>query len=173
MRGRALAALLFLGLCPSLLSGQARSLVATSSTPVSLPTVPNEQVVLGSVSLHRQRTFTMFNVQAAGAITPDPELNGAEFQLLLLICDRPDCSGDIHSGATILHDSDSTAPTQVIATGSFGVSTHNRAPVVLGGYPNLSPEDPLYLAVALKRLHGPADIPFTGRLNLLRVDVMP
>jgi hypothetical protein len=130
---------------------------------------------LGSVALGRPQAFTMFNIQAAGTITPDPGLNGASFQLQFLICDQPDCGGQIKIDTRILQHDDSASPTQVLATASFGVTTHNAAPVVLT---NLRPENAsgtLYLAVALKLVRSPSagTPPFTGRLNLLRVSVLP
>jgi hypothetical protein len=153
---------------------QARSLISSPAQPVTLSSAPGQDIILGWVSLGRPQVFRVFNIQAAGTIAPDPDLNAAAFQLQFLICDLPDCSGDIRSDARILPDSDSAVPAQVLATRSFGVSTHNTAPVVLT---DLRPRDPngvLYLAVALKLLHGStAAGAFTGKLNLLRVDVAP
>jgi len=88
----------------SLAYPQARSLVVSSTAPVQLSTTAGEQVVLGSVSLGRPRTFSLFNIQAAGTISPDPDLNGAAFQLQFLVCDQPDCTGDIKYDTRILQD---------------------------------------------------------------------
>lgn len=115
----------------------------------------------------------MFNIQAAGTIAPDPDLNGASFQLQFLICDEPDCSGAVRSAMRILPDADSTIPAQVIATRSFGVRTHSAQPVVLTDFKPGNPNGVLYLAAALKLLHNSGPTPFTARLSLLRVDVMP
>jgi hypothetical protein len=98
-------------------------------------------------------------------------LNGAAFQVQFLICDQPDCMGEIKSDARTLRGWDPATASQMIATRSFGVSTHNVRPVALS---DLQPRDSsgtLYLAVVLKTLHGSKA--FVGRLNLLRVDVMP
>ncbi len=158
---------------PSAAHAQARPLITTSTQPVRLSNTVGEQVVLGSVSLGKQRYFTMFNIQAAGTISPNPNLNGAAFQLQFLICDQPDCSGDIKTNIRILADADSASPARVIATRSFGVSTHSTRPVALTDYKTRTPNDDLYLAVALKPLHGSGTTPFAAKLTLLRVDVMP
>lgn len=159
---------------PSLSFAQAHTLMNSAFEPVSLPYVPGKAVALGSVSLGSSRSFTMFNIQAAGTIAPDPDLNGTEFQLQLLICDKSDCTGAIMSEIRILPDWVSDAPVRVIATRSFGLRTHNAEPVLLTEFqPRISSDTPLYLAVALKLLHGSNVVPFTGRLNLVRVDTMP
>ncbi|MGA2371942.1 MAG: hypothetical protein ABSG11_14855 [Candidatus Korobacteraceae bacterium] len=173
MGSRSLGLIAILLVVTSLAYPQARSLVTSSTPPVQLPTTANDQVVLGSVSLGRPRTFSLFNIQAAGTISPDPDLNGAAFQLQFLVCDQPDCTGDIKSDTRILQDSDSATPSQLIATRSFGVSTHNVRPVVLSDLQPRNSSGTLYLAVALKLLHSSNAKPFAGRLNLLRVDVMP
>jgi hypothetical protein len=158
---------------PNFVVAQARPLIVTSSPPVRLSAAPGNQVILGAVSLGRQRSFSMFNVQASGSITPNPELYGAAFQLQLLICDQADCDGDVRSATRMLEGSDGDFAAQILATQSFGISTHNGAPVVLNGYKPRDPGGPLYLAVALRVLHSPQETRFTGKLNLLRVDVMP
>lgn len=173
MRSLALGVVAVWLVATSLAYPQARSLVTSSTPPVQLSATAGEQVVLGSVSLGRPRTFSMFNVQAAGTITPDPDLNGAAFQVQFLICDQPDCTGEIKSDARILQDSDSATPSQLIATRSFGVSTHSVRPVMLSDLQPRNPSGTLYLAVALKLLHRSNPKPFIGRLSLLRVDVMP
>jgi hypothetical protein len=157
----------------SLAYPQARSLVVSSTAPVQLSTTAGEQVVLGSVSLGRPRTFSMFNFQAAGTIIPDPDLTGAAFQVQFLICDQPDCTGEIKSDVRIMQDSDSATPLRMIATRSFGVSTHSVRPVVLSDLQPHNSSGSLYLAVALKLLHSSDAELFIGRLSLLRVDVMP
>jgi hypothetical protein len=154
-------------------SAQARPLVTSSAQSITLPTRPGERVLLGSVSLGKQRRFTMFNIQAAGTITPDPDMNGAAFQLQFLICDQPDCSGEIRTDARILPDADASSPARVLATKSFGVSTHNVDPIDLSSYQPRSASGVLYMAVALKLLHSSGTVPFSGRLTLLRIDVMP
>ncbi len=140
---------------------------------VPLASVSGERVLLGSVSLGQQRRFTMFNIQAAGTITPDPEMNAAAFQLQFLICDQPDCQGDIRRDARILPEADAASQTRVLATKSFGVSTHNVQPVDLTGYRPNTTSGILYLAVVLKSLRTPGNTAFAAKLNLLRVDVMP
>lgn len=152
---------------------QARSLISTSANPVLLPGAAGQQIVLGSVSLGEQRSFTMFNIQAAGTITPDPDLNGAAFQLRFLICDRPDCTGELRTETRILRNDDATAPTQVLATRSFGVTTHSAGDVAMPALPTGDANAPLYLAVALKSLRVSAKASFRAQLNLLRVDVLP
>jgi hypothetical protein len=154
-----------------LASGQARSLVVNSAAPVRLSGTAGEQVVLGAVSLGRPRNFSMFNIQAAGTITPDPDLNGAAFQVQFLICDQPDCTGEIKSDARTLRGWDPATASQMIATRSFGISTNNAGRVVLADLQPRNSSGTLYLAVVLKTLHGSRA--FVGRLNLLRVDVMP
>jgi hypothetical protein len=173
MQLRALIVAASLAAAPVFVRAQARPLVITSSPPVTLSAVPGDQVILGAVSLGQQRSFSIFNVQATGSITPDPALNGAAFQLQLLICDQLDCNGDVRSATRTLGGSDSDSSAQILATQSFGISTHNAAPVVLNAYKPRNPGGPLYLAVALRVLHSPEKTRFTGQLNLLRVDVMP
>ena len=160
-------------LCSSSALAQARALVTTAGPIVQLADVSGERVVLGSVSLGQQRRFTMFNIQAAGDITPDPEMNAAAFQLQFLICDQPDCQGEIRRDARILPEASAASQARVLATKSFGVSTHNVQPVDLSGYLTNAPSGILYLAVVLKSLRTPSNTAFTARLNLLRVDVMP
>ena len=161
-----------LAACASSLA-QARSLINTAANPVLLPDTAGQQIVLASVSLGEQRSFTMFNIQAAGTITPDPDLNGAAFQLRFLICDRPDCTGDLRTETRILRNADATAPTQVLATRSFGVTTHSAGEVIMPGLPASDANAPLYLAVALKSLRVSSKASFRAQLNLLRVDVLP
>jgi hypothetical protein len=115
----------------------------------------------------------MFNIQAAGTITPDPDLNGASFQLQFLICDKADCTGDLHWAMRILPDADAGAATRVIATGSFGVTTHNVDPVVLTNLKPAPANGVLYLAAVIRVVNAPATTPFSAKLNLLRVDVLP
>ena len=152
---------------------QARVLVDSSAEAVTLPSTPNQTTVIGSVVLGRPQVFTTFNIQAAGTITPDPALNDAAFQVHFLVCDKPDCTGDIVTDTRIMPDSGSTTPTQVIARQSFGVKTHNVDPVVLSGLQPQNSGRVLYLAVALQLLRSSATTPFIGKLNLLRVDVLP
>jgi len=174
MRFRALIVILVCCItAPAFSNAQARSLVATAIPQVNLTGVRGQQFVLGSVVLGKPRTFSMFNIQAAGTITPDPELNGAEFQLQFLICDQPDCTGDIKTVTRILPDADAATATQVIATRSFGVSTHNVQPVALTDFRPRNPGGVLYLAAALRLLHGSGPTAFTAKLSLLRIDVMP
>ncbi len=160
--------------CSSFGFAQARALINSTAEPVTLLSTPNRATVLGSVVLGKPQVFTTFNIQAAGTITPDPALNGAAFQLHFLICDQPDCTGDIVTDTRILPDAESATPSQVIATRSFGVKTHNVDPVVLSGLQRQNPTRVLYLAVALELLPtSTSTTRFTGRLNLLRVDVLP
>jgi len=174
MRFRALIAVLALTVVASALaSGQARSLMTNTPRAVTLPSTPGRRVILGSVLLGQPRSFAMFNIQASGTITPDPDLNGAAFQLEFLICDQPDCSGDLHWPMRVLPDTDATTGAQVLATRSFGVSTHNVDPVVLTGLKPQPVTGVLFLAAALRVLHSPATTPFAAKLNLLRVDVLP
>jgi hypothetical protein len=174
MRYSKIVAVAFFALAASAFSvAQARSLISTAANPVLLPDIAGQQVILGSVSLGEQRSFTMFNIQAAGTITPDPDLNGAAFQLRFLICDRPDCSGELRTETRILRNADATAPTQVLATRSFGVTTHSAGEVTMPALPETEPHAPLYLAVALRPLRLPSNASFRAQLNLLRVDVLP
>lgn len=173
MRFLALIASCLLAGGSSLLSAQSRALMTNSPRPIVLPATPGNAVVLGAVLLGQPRTFTVFNIQAAGTITPDPDLNGASFQLQFLICDKSDCTGALHWAVRILPDADAGAATRVIATRSFGVSTHNAAPVILT---NLNPKpvsDVLYLAAVIRVVDSPTTTPFSAKLNLLRVDVLP
>src|SRR5580692_2441053 len=82
-------------------SAQARPITTSSPRTVPLATVPGQLVVLGSVSLGTQRVFTMFKIQATGTIAPDPDASGAAYQLQFLICDQPDCTGEIRRDARI------------------------------------------------------------------------
>ena len=174
MRFLAVIASCLLAAGSSTFSGaQSRALMTNSPRPITLPTTPGNAVVLGSVLLGQPRSFSLFKIQAAGNIIPDPNLNGASFQLQFLICDKPDCSGDLHWAVRILPDADAGAATQVIATRSFGVSTHNAEPVVLT---NLKPKpinDVLYLAAVIRVANSPSTTQFSAKLNLLRVDVLP
>jgi len=70
MRGCSLGLVAVWLVATSLSYAQARSLVISSTQPVQLSNTAGEQVVLGSVSLGRPRTFSLFNIQAAGTITP-------------------------------------------------------------------------------------------------------
>lgn len=174
MRFRILIAVVLLALSgSSLVHAQARTLMTNSPRAITLPGTPGRTVVLGSVLLGQPRSFSMFNIQAAGTITPDPDLNGAGFQLQLLVCDQPDCSGDLHWPMRILPDADASTGAQVMATGSFGVSTHNVDPVVLTDLKPKSATGVLFLAATLRVMHSPGAVPFAAKLNLLRVDVLP
>lgn len=173
MRFLALIASCLLAGGSSTLSAQSRALMTNSPRPIILPATPGNAVVLGTVVLGQPRTFSVFNIQAAGTIAPDPDLNGASFQLQFLICDKADCTGDLHWAVRILPDADAGAATRVIAGRSFGLSTHNAAPVVLT---NLKPKpagDVLYLAAVVRVVSSPSTTSFSARLNLLRVDVLP
>ena len=160
-------------LLPAFTAAQARSLVATAMPQVNLTGTWGQQFVLGAVLLGKPRTFSTFNIQAVGTINPDPQLNGAELQLQFLICDQPDCSGDLKTVMRILPNADAASGAQLIATHSFGVSTHNVQPVELTNYQPRNSAGVLYLAAAVKLLHNSGPTGFTARLNLLRVDIMP
>jgi hypothetical protein len=155
------------------LAAQARSLMTNSPRPISLPATPGRAVVLGSVLLGQPRSFSMFNIQAAGTITPDPDLNGASFQLQFLICDKADCTGDLHWAIRVLPDADAGAATRITATRSFGVSTHNVDPVVLTGLEPAPANGVLFLAAVIRVVNSPTTTPFSAKLNLFRVDVLP
>ncbi len=155
------------------LPAQSRALMTNSPQPIALPTAPGNAVVLGSVVLGRPQSYSMFNIQAAGTIAPDPDLNGASFQLQFLICDKADCTGDLHWAVRILPDADAGASTRVIAGRSFGVSTHNVEPVVLTKLKPKPISDVLYLAAVIRVANSPATTSFSAKLNLLRVDVLP
>lgn len=174
MRFRGLIALVLLAISGScLVHAQARTLMTSSPRAITLPSTPGRTVVLGSVLLGQPRSFSMFNIQAAGTITPDPELNGAGFQLQLLVCDQPDCSGDLRWPMRILPDADASTGAEVMATRSFGVSTHNVDSVVLTDIRPKSATGVLFLAATLRVVHSPGTTPFAAKLNLLRVDVLP
>lgn len=144
-----------------------------SPRAITLPATPGRAVVLGSVVLGQPRSFSMFNIQAAGTISPDPDLNGASFQLQFLICDKADCTGDLHWAVRILPDADAGAATRVMATGSFGVTTHNAGPVVLTNLKPAPVNGVLYLASVIRTVNSPANTSFSAKLNLFRVDVLP
>lgn len=174
MRFRAFIAVIVLtAATASIALGQARSLMTNTSRSITLPSTPGRRLILGSVLLGQPRSFAMFNIQASGTIAPDPDLNGAAFQLEFLICDQPDCSGDLHWPMRVLPDTDATTGAQVLATRSFGVSTHNVDPVVLTDLKPKPATGVLFLAASLRVLHSPATTPFAAKLNLLRVDVLP
>jgi hypothetical protein len=73
----------------------------------------------------------------------------------------------------VLPQTDAASGAQLLATHSFGVSTHNADPVVLTGLTPRSATGVLYLAATLRVIHSPATTPFSAKLNLLRVDVLP
>ncbi len=56
---------------------------------------------------------------------------------------------------------------------SFEVSIRSVRPVILSDLKPSNSNGTLYLAVALKLLHGINPKSFSGRLSLLRVDAMP
>jgi hypothetical protein len=155
------------------LSAQSRALMTNSPRPIALPATPGNAVVLGSVVLGQPRSFSMFNIQAAGTITPDPDLNGAAFQLEFLVCDKADCTGDLHWAVRILPEADAGQASRVIATRSFGVSTHNVEPVVLTNLKPAPANGVLYLAAVIRVVNSPATPAFSAKLNLLRLDVLP
>ena len=173
MRFLALIASCLLAGGSSTLPAQSRALMTNSPRPIVLPTTSGDAVVLGTVRLGQPRTFKVFNIQAAGVISPDPDLNGASFQLQFLICDKADCTGDLHWAVRILPDANAGAATRVIASRSFGVSTHNAEPVVLTNLKPKPANDVLYLAAVIRVVNSPTTTPFSGKLNLLRVDVLP
>ncbi len=173
MRFRGLITLIALAVSSSCLSAQARSLMTNSPRAITLPSEPGQRVVLGSVLLGRPRSFAMFNIQATGSITPDPNLNGAAFELEFLVCDQPNCDGDLRWPIRVLPQTDAASGTQLIATHSFGVSTHNADPVVLTGLTPRTATGVLFLAATLRVIHSPTTTPFSAKLNLLRVDVLP
>lgn len=174
MRFRALIYLLLLLIADSaLVSAQARTLMTNSSRAITLPSTSGRSAVLGSVLLGRPRSFSMFNIQVTGTITPDPDLNGAGFQLQFLICDQPDCSGDLRWPMRILPDADASTGAQVIATQSFGLSTHNVEPVVLTDLRPRPANGVIFLAAVVRVMHSPGTPVFAAKLNLLRVDVLP
>jgi len=154
-------------------SAQARTLMTDSPRSIVLPSEPGRRIILGSVLLGKPRSFSMFNVQATGTINPDPDLNGAAFQLEFLICDQPDCSGDLHWPMRILPEADAASGAQVLATRSFGASTHNVDPVVLTDVRPKPATGVLFLAASLRVLHSSANQSFAAKLNLLRVDLLP
>jgi hypothetical protein len=147
--------------------------MTNSPRAIVLPAEPGRRIILGSILLGKPRSFSMFNLQATGTITPDPDLNGAAFQLEFLLCDQPDCSGDLHWPLRILPDSDASRGAQLLATHSFGVSTHNVEPVVLTDVRPKPVNGVLFLTACLRVLHAPANVAFAAKLNLLRVDVLP
>jgi hypothetical protein len=174
MRFRALTAVILLSLTGcSLASAQARTLITNSPGAIILPNEAGRRIILGAVLLGKPRSFSMFNVQATGTINPDPEMNGASFQLEFLICDQPDCSGDLHWPMRILPQADAAGGAQVLATRSFGVSTHNVEPVILTDVRPKPATGVLFLAATLRVLHSPANLSFAAKLNLLRVDLLP
>lgn len=160
-------------LSPAMCRAQARALINTSTESIALANVAGQDVVLGSVSLGTQRSFAIFNIQAAGKISPDPDLNNAAFQLEFLICDQPDCGGDVRVDTRVLQTADSPTAARLIATRSFGVSTHSSGQVTMPALSQQNVDGNLYLAAALKSLRNTAVDQFRGKLTLLRVDVMP
>jgi hypothetical protein len=174
MRFRGLIALIALAVGSSCLAfAQARSLMTNASRAITLPSEPGQRVVLGSLLLGRPRSFAMFNIQATGTIRPDPNLNGAAFELEFLICDQPNCDGDLRWPMRVLPQTDAASGAQLLATHSFGVSTHNADPVVLTDLTPRTATGVLFLAATLRVVHSPTTKPFTAKLNLLRVDVLP
>jgi hypothetical protein len=174
MRFRSRIAIILITLATSFFAyAQARTLITSVARSIIVPAKPGSKVILGSVLLGQPRAFSMFNIRAAGTITPDPDLNGAAFQLEFLICDQPDCSGDLHLPMRILPDADTERGAQLLATRSFGVSTHSVDPVMLTDIRPRSVTGILFLAASLKVLHSPATPAFSAKLNLLRVDVLP
>lgn len=174
MRFRAPIAICFFSLAWATFGfGQARTLSTDSPHPVALPAAPGRSVILASVRLGPPRLFSMFNLQAAGDISPDPDMSGAEFDLLFVVCDQADCRGAVRTPVRILPDEDARHGTAVVATRSFSVRTHSTAPVDLSGFQPRNGNTDLYLAVALRVVREPSTTPFTAQVNLLRVDVLP
>jgi len=158
---------------PCFINAQARILRTNSPRPITLPSAAGSTVVLGSVLLGRPRSFSVFNIQATGTITPDPDLNGASFELQFLICDQPDCSGNLRWPMRILADADAASGAQVVATRSFGLNTHNVQPVVLTDLKPAPANGVIFLAAVVRVVRSPTTPAFAAKLNLLRVDVLP
>jgi len=162
----------FVVLWSCLAGGQARTLSTHTGNPVQLSSTDGRSVVLATVLLGQPRKFSMFKIQAAGTITPDPASNGAEFELQFLVCDQFDCRGETRMPIRVLTREDEGEGTQIIATRAFSVTTHS------GGTLDLTKLLPpnggeLYLALSLRTVESSDTVPFTARVSLLRVDVMP
>jgi hypothetical protein len=164
-------AVLLLSACSSL--AQPRVFLTGSGHAVPLPTARGQQVVMASVSLGTTDTpLTISKIEAAGTMTTDPDLEGVSYELLFLVCDQPDCLGAVRS-PVVLRQDDWQTPLHILASKSFGIVERHVAAEVLAEQGLHRDVGHLYVAMAIKLLHGSAFIPGTATAELLRVEVVP
>lgn len=152
---------------------QPRVFVTVTGHPVPLPTARDQQVVMASVSVGRpDEPLTISKIEAMGSMTTNPELERVSYEVLFLVCDQPDCRGAVRSPVVLWAD-DWKTPRQILATRSFGIVERNVESVALAEQGMRTATDKLYIAMAIKLLHGSAFLPGTATALLLRVEVVP
>jgi hypothetical protein len=152
---------------------QPRVFLTESEPAVPLPTARGQQVVMASVPLGTtDKPLTISKIEAAGTMTANPDLEGVSYELLFLVCDQPDCRGAVRSPVVLWQD-DWQRPLRILATKSFGIVERHVAAEVLAEQGLHRDIGILYLAMAIKLLHGSAIVPGTATANLLRVEVVP
>jgi hypothetical protein len=134
----------------------------TREHAVSLPTASNQQVVMAAVSLGKtDKPLTITKIVAVGTMTPDPHLEAVSYELLFLVCDQPDCQGAVKSPVVLWQD-DWQTPLCLLATKSFGVEERHVESQVLAERGMHSDVGDLYVAMAIKLLHGSPIVPGTA-----------
>jgi hypothetical protein len=148
-------------------------LTGSSGRAVPLPTARGQQVVMASISLGTtDKPLTISKIEAVGTMTTNPDLEGVSYELLFWICDQPDCLGAVKSPIVLWQDEWQT-PLRILATKSFGIVERHVAAEVLAEQGLHRDIGNLYVAMAIKLLHGSAIVPGTATANLLRVEVVP
>ena len=138
-----------------------------------LPTVRGEQVVMASVSLGKSdNPLTISRIAATGTMTPNPNVEEVSYELLFLVCDRPDCLGVIRSPIVLWQD-DGQTPLRLLATKSFGIDERHVEAELLAKPGMYTEVANLYVAMAIKLLHGSPVVPASATAELLRVEVVP
>jgi hypothetical protein len=166
-----IVAVLLLSPCCSL--AQPRVFLTGSGHAVPLPTARGQQVVMASVSLGTtNKPLTISKIEAVGTMTTNPDLDGVSYELLFLVCDQPDCLGAVSSPVVLWQD-DWQTPLRILATKSFGIVERHVAAEVLAEQRLPRNVRDLYVAMAIKLLHGSAIVPGIATANLLRVEVVP
>jgi hypothetical protein len=164
-------AALLLSPCCSL--AQPRVFLTGSGLRVPLPTARGQQVVMASVSLGTtDKPLTISKIEAVGTMTTNPDLEGVSYELLFLVCDQPDCLGAVRLPVVLWQD-DWQTPLHILATKSFGIVERHVAAEVLAEHGLHRDIGNLYVAMAIKLLHGFPIVPGTATANLLRVEVVP
>jgi len=168
-----LIVILLLLLSPLCLPAQLRVFVTSSGHAVPLPTGRDQWVVMASVSLGRpDKPMTISRIVVTGTITPKPTVEDVSYELVFLVCDQSDCLGAIRS-PIILWQDDWQTPVRLLASKSFGIEERHVEAGLLAKHGILSGVTNLYVAMAIKLLHGYPIVPGTATAELLRVEVVP